>query len=42
MHGKGLYVFPNGNQYDGEWIADMKEGFGTLTYKVKGRITSIN
>lgn len=30
MHGKGVYVFPNGNRYEGEWVEDVKEGFGTL------------
>ena len=26
-------MFPNGNEYDGEWANDMKEGYGILTYK---------
>ena len=32
MHGRGVYIFPNGNRYDGEWLADVKEGYGVLTY----------
>jgi hypothetical protein len=50
MHGKGTFVYPNGNRYeliysphilltlflssryDGEFNADMKEGFGILQY----------
>ena len=27
MHGKGTYIFANGNKYEGEWIEDMKEGY---------------
>ena len=30
MHGRGLYTFPNGNKYDGEWQNDVKEGYGVL------------
>lgn len=36
MHGKGVYTFPNGNKYDGEWVEDVKEGFGTLTVRRAG------
>jgi hypothetical protein len=32
MHGKGNYVFPNGNRYEGEWANDMKAGYGVLYY----------
>ena len=32
MCGKGTYVFPNGNKYEGEWLDDVKEGYGVLTY----------
>ena len=30
MHGRGSYVFANKNRYEGEWVADVKEGFGIL------------
>ena len=23
-------AFPNGNKYDGEWVNDVKDGFGVL------------
>ena len=26
---QGIYIFPNGNTYDGEWSNDMKEGYRT-------------
>ena len=26
MHGKGIFIYPNGNRYDGEYYADVKEG----------------
>jgi hypothetical protein len=26
MHGRGSYVFANKNRYEGEWVADVKEG----------------
>lgn len=32
MHGKGTYIFPNGNRYEGEWMDDMKSGYGILFY----------
>lgn len=32
MHGRGVYVFPNGNRYEGEWVNDMKAGYGVLYY----------
>ena len=30
MHGRGVFTFPNGNVYDGEWAMDLKHGFGVL------------
>lgn len=32
MHGKGTYVFSNGNKYEGEWFEDLKNGYGVLYY----------
>lgn len=32
MNGKGTYIFPNGNKYEGEWANDVKQGYGVLTY----------
>ena len=32
MHGRGTYVFPNGNKYEGEFRNDVKEGYGVLVY----------
>ena len=31
-HGNGLYIYPNGDTYKGQWSSDTKEGEGTLTY----------
>ena len=31
-HGRGHYIYPNGDTYKGEWSNDIKEGEGTLTY----------
>jgi len=31
-HGKGLYKWKNGCQYDGEWRNNKIEGFGTYTW----------
>ena len=27
-HGQGVYLYPNGDIYQGEWIEDLKSGFG--------------
>ena len=32
MHGKGVYTYHNGDQYDGEWREDKRHGKGTVTY----------
>ena len=31
-HGIGKYVYPNGGTYEGDWVNDIREGEGTLTY----------
>ena len=31
MHGKGLYVWPDGSSVDGEWVRGNVEGNGTFT-----------
>ena len=28
-HGKGIYKWPNGMSYDGDWLNDKQTGFGT-------------
>jgi len=32
MHGKGLFTWKDGRMYDGEYIADKKEGYGEFTW----------
>ena len=32
MHGKGIYKYPNGDQYDGDFVEDVKQGNGKLKY----------
>lgn len=29
-HGRGRYVYPNGNVYEGEWYKDQRYGYGSL------------
>ena len=33
MHGKGLYKWPNGNEYEGEYVKNIKEGEGEIRWK---------
>ena len=28
MHGQGLYKWPDGRQYEGQYVDDKKEGYG--------------
>jgi hypothetical protein len=28
MHGKGVFAWPDGRRYEGEYIDDKKQGFG--------------
>ena len=33
MHGKGLYKWPDGNEYEGDYINNIKEGEGVFKWK---------
>ena len=37
MHGKGIYKWPDGNQYEGQYINGIKEGYGEFRW-ADGRI----
>ena len=37
MDGKGVFTWPDGRKYDGEYLLDKKHGFGIFTFK-DGRI----
>ncbi len=32
-HGKGVYIYENGDEYSGEWREGLKEGKGEFKYK---------
>ena len=32
MHGHGLYKWPDGRMYEGNYFNDKKEGYGVYTY----------
>ena len=32
MHGRGKYIFPNGNTYEGQYEAGVRHGKGKFTY----------
>lgn len=32
MHGKGLFLWPDGRRYEGEYLADKKHGYGEFTW----------
>jgi len=32
MHGKGIFTWPSGERYEGEYYEDQKHGEGRLTY----------
>jgi len=32
MHGNGIYNWPDGRRYEGDYINDKKHGFGIYTY----------
>jgi radial spoke head protein 1 len=31
-HGRGIFHYPDGSKYDGEWNENIREGYGTYTY----------
>jgi hypothetical protein len=35
MHGKGLFKFPDGRHYDGEYKTNKKHGYGIFTWPSK-------
>ena len=37
-HGIGVYIYTDGNKYDGEWINGLKHGVGKVTYKNKSKL----
>lgn len=30
--GQGVYVWDNGNTYEGKWVADVRQGYGVFTW----------
>ena len=32
-YGRGIFRFPGGGAYDGDWVEDQMDGFGSLYYK---------
>lgn len=32
MHGYGIYMYKNGDRYEGNWVNGLKEGAGQETY----------
>ena len=39
MHGRGKYIFPNGNTYEGQYEAGVRHGKGKFTYANGGVYT---
>ena len=37
MDGKGLFTWPDGRKYEGDYLNDKKHGFGIFTFK-DGRV----
>jgi hypothetical protein len=37
MQGKGVFTWPDGRKYEGEYLNDKKHGFGIFTFK-DGRV----
>ena len=32
LHGKGIYSWPDGRQYEGDFVDDKKQGYGSYTW----------
>ena len=32
MHGRGIFEWPDGRKYDGEYVNDKKEGYGVFEW----------
>ena len=37
MHGKGIFTWPDGRRYEGNYKDDKKSGFGIYTWKKEGK-----
>ena len=37
MHGYGIYLYSDGNRYDGRYVEDKKDGYG-IYYWIDGRV----
>lgn len=33
MNGRGITIWADGKQYDGEYVDDKKQGYGVFTYE---------
>ena len=40
-HGQGVYLYVNGDVYQGEWEEDVKHGDGTLLVIMKVRVNDL-
>ena len=36
--GYGVYVFPNGDRYEGECLGDLPEGHGVYRFQISGAV----
>jgi len=34
MHGKGVFNWPDGKKYDGEYLQDKKHGYGIFSWYI--------
>ncbi|SPQ93100.1 unnamed protein product (mitochondrion) [Plasmodiophora brassicae] len=37
-HGKGRQKYGSGNTYDGDWVADLKHGYGVMTWSTTNEV----